>query len=147
MNQKTHFQFFTDSEMNIEEIIEQLEACNFRCEAGPLEKNVAFVALKEMLKPSEPRSPMTILERIGKWETTPLARLLFDLTHMGFNCKMDVYPHGCESGSMASVRIEKDSSLAGYFQGSTAGILRDRIVKWAAQNGLRNFLKEGHEQK
>ena len=139
-----------------------LEAQLAKIEAGlatPLQLLLPYAAAKDgqtfyqkviaskgkMLKPAEPRNTMTILERIGKWETTPLARLLFDLTHMGFNCKMDVYPHGCESGSMASVRIEKDGALAGYLQGSTAGILKERIVKWADKHGLRDFLKEGTE--
>lgn len=133
--------------MTLPEILEQLEACGYRCEAGPLENNLAFIALKEMIAPKEPREPMTILERIGKWETTPLGRLLFDLTHMGFNCKMDVYAHDCESGSMASVRIEKEGQLAGYLRGSNAGILKDRIVKWADHHGLRDFLKEDESKK
>lgn len=34
--------------MTLPEIIAQLEACRFECEAGPLEMNVAFVELKKM---------------------------------------------------------------------------------------------------
>ncbi len=34
--------------MNLNEIVEQLERCGFECEAGPLENNTAFIALKEL---------------------------------------------------------------------------------------------------
>lgn len=34
--------------MNLKQIVEQLESCNFECEAGPLENNVAFIELKRM---------------------------------------------------------------------------------------------------
>lgn len=33
--------------MELKEIVEQLEACGFECEAGPLENNTAFVELKK----------------------------------------------------------------------------------------------------
>lgn len=33
---------------SIAKIVEQLEACNYECEAGPLKTNVAFIALKGM---------------------------------------------------------------------------------------------------
>ena len=29
-------------------IVEQLESCNYECEAGPLERNTAFLALREL---------------------------------------------------------------------------------------------------
>jgi hypothetical protein len=32
----------------LKEIIEQLESCNYTCEAGPIENNVAFIELKEL---------------------------------------------------------------------------------------------------
>lgn len=41
--------------MNLPEIIAQLEACHFECEAGPLEMNVAFVELKKMAYHQEER--------------------------------------------------------------------------------------------
>ncbi len=34
--------------MTLQEIVAQLESCGFTCQAGPLEKNAAFVALKAM---------------------------------------------------------------------------------------------------
>ena len=39
--------------MTLPEIITQLEACHFECEAGPLEMNIAFVELKQMAHNSE----------------------------------------------------------------------------------------------
>lgn len=33
--------------MTLKEIVEQLESCEFTCEGGPLEDNLAFIALKE----------------------------------------------------------------------------------------------------
>lgn len=36
--------------MNLKQIVEQLESCNYECEAGPLVNNVAFIALKEKAK-------------------------------------------------------------------------------------------------
>lgn len=41
--------------MILPEIIVQLEACRFECEAGPLEMNVAFVELKKMATRQEER--------------------------------------------------------------------------------------------
>lgn len=41
--------------MTLPEIIAQLEACRFECEAGPLEMNVAFVELKKMATRQEER--------------------------------------------------------------------------------------------
>lgn len=34
--------------MTLPEIVEQLRSCNYGCEAGPLENNVAFQVLEEM---------------------------------------------------------------------------------------------------
>jgi hypothetical protein len=34
--------------MTLAEIIEQLESCNYECEAGPLENNVAWQELKKV---------------------------------------------------------------------------------------------------
>ena len=86
---------------------------------------------------------MTILESVEKWEQMPLARVLFDLANMGFSSKMEVYPANCESGVMASVRLEKDGSFSGNVIGSTPSIVKERIVKWADGQGIRDFLKEG----
>jgi hypothetical protein len=36
------------TDLELKEIIYQLEMCRFECEAGPLEMNEAFIALKEM---------------------------------------------------------------------------------------------------
>jgi hypothetical protein len=36
--------------MTLQEIIEQLESCNYECEAGRLENNVAFIELKKVLQ-------------------------------------------------------------------------------------------------
>lgn len=33
--------------MTLNEIIEQLESCNYECEAGSLENNIAWIELKE----------------------------------------------------------------------------------------------------
>jgi hypothetical protein len=35
---------------SIYEIIEQLKSCNYQCEAGPLENNVAFIDLERHAK-------------------------------------------------------------------------------------------------
>lgn len=32
----------------IQEIVEQLEGCNYECEGGPLNMNIAFIKLKEL---------------------------------------------------------------------------------------------------
>lgn len=34
--------------MNLKDVVEQLEACHYECEAGALENNVAFIRLKEI---------------------------------------------------------------------------------------------------
>jgi hypothetical protein len=34
--------------MTLREIVEQLQSCNYECEAGPLENNVAFVDLQRL---------------------------------------------------------------------------------------------------
>lgn len=36
--------------MTLQEIIEQLESCHYECEAGPLENNVAWIELKQLMK-------------------------------------------------------------------------------------------------
>ena len=36
--------------MTLREIIEQLESCNYECEAGSLERNIAFIELKERVE-------------------------------------------------------------------------------------------------
>ncbi|MED4411023.1 MULTISPECIES: hypothetical protein [Bacillus subtilis group] len=36
--------------MKLSEIVDQLKACGFECEAGPLENNVAFVELEKIAK-------------------------------------------------------------------------------------------------
>lgn len=41
--------------MELKEIIEQLESCKFECQAGPLENNTAFIALKEYAELEEER--------------------------------------------------------------------------------------------
>ncbi|WP_342538460.1 hypothetical protein MKY15_20665 [Sporosarcina sp. FSL K6-1540] len=41
--------------MDLDEIVEQLEKCRFKCEAGPLENNTAFIALKELAESEEDR--------------------------------------------------------------------------------------------
>lgn len=33
--------------MELKQIVEQLEKCNFKCEGGSLENNVAFIELKK----------------------------------------------------------------------------------------------------
>jgi len=33
--------------MTVSEIVEQLESCDYECEGGPLENNVAFIELKQ----------------------------------------------------------------------------------------------------
>ncbi len=42
-----------NSHAELPEIIEQLESCNFECEAGPLELNMAFIRLKFIAKAKE----------------------------------------------------------------------------------------------
>jgi hypothetical protein len=34
--------------MNLKEIVEQLESCNFECEGGSLQNNSAFIELKRL---------------------------------------------------------------------------------------------------
>lgn len=41
--------------MELNEIVEQLEKCGFECEAGTLENNTAFIALKELAESEEDR--------------------------------------------------------------------------------------------
>lgn len=36
--------------MSLAEIVEQLKSCNYECEAGPLENNVAFIELVRLSK-------------------------------------------------------------------------------------------------
>lgn len=86
---------------------------------------------------------MTILESIEKWETMPLARVLFDLALMGYDVKMEVCRYKCETGVMAELKIEKEGVKTGYVRGSTISILKERLIKWADKHGLRDFLKEG----
>ena len=38
------------STASLAELVEQIEACGYRCEAGPLENNLAFIELKERVK-------------------------------------------------------------------------------------------------
>jgi hypothetical protein len=39
-------------EMNLSEIISEIESCGYTCEAGNLERNMAWIELKAMAKPS-----------------------------------------------------------------------------------------------
>lgn len=39
-----------EEKWTLKEIVEQLESCGYECEAGKLEFNVAFIALKKMAK-------------------------------------------------------------------------------------------------
>ena len=49
--------------MELPEIIEQLEKCEFECEGGPLRNNVAFIALKEMAEiGATPETVITVEE-------------------------------------------------------------------------------------
>lgn len=50
--------------MTLQEIIEQLEACGYECEAGPLENNVAWQELKQ--KAQGNATPLYSDERIEK---------------------------------------------------------------------------------
>jgi hypothetical protein len=34
--------------MNLQEIVDQMELCNYECEGGPLVNNVAFIELRKM---------------------------------------------------------------------------------------------------
>jgi hypothetical protein len=43
--------------MTLQEIVEQLESCNYECEAGTLENNVAWRELKQI---AEGKSPIHI---------------------------------------------------------------------------------------
>lgn len=45
---KTREELQMDEYDTIEKIISQLESCNYKCEGGPLENNVAFRSLKRM---------------------------------------------------------------------------------------------------
>jgi hypothetical protein len=46
--------------MNLEEIVEQLESCNYECEGGSLKNNVAFIKLKKMVGRGESGSGLMI---------------------------------------------------------------------------------------
>lgn len=39
--------------MNLQEIVEQLQSCNYECEAGALENNVAFIELRRIAHTSD----------------------------------------------------------------------------------------------
>lgn len=41
--------------MTLLDIVQQLWSCGFKCEAGPLDKNLAFQKLKEMATSGEPK--------------------------------------------------------------------------------------------
>lgn len=45
----------SEQQMNLKEIVEQLEWCKYECQAGPLENNTAFIALKELAESEEDR--------------------------------------------------------------------------------------------
>lgn len=45
----------TQDTWTLSEIVEQLEWCGYQCEGGPLEKNVAFMALKRLADRSQGR--------------------------------------------------------------------------------------------
>ena len=45
--------------MEIIEIVNQLNSCNYQCEAGPLGKNTAFIELEKMAQKNE-EAPETI---------------------------------------------------------------------------------------
>ena len=47
---KTQTEIEMDKYDTIEKIVNQLESCNYECEAGILNKNIAFLALKRMIK-------------------------------------------------------------------------------------------------
>lgn len=53
--------------MTLKEIVEQLESCDYRCEAGSLENNVAFQELKRLAeKPARmPSIRVRHLDRAG----------------------------------------------------------------------------------
>lgn len=40
----------TDMKWTLEDIVVQLESCDFECEAGPLENNLAFIAFKKYVE-------------------------------------------------------------------------------------------------
>jgi len=40
-------------DLALSQIVKQLESCGYNCEAGPLENNTAFIALKELAKTQE----------------------------------------------------------------------------------------------
>ncbi|WP_342512262.1 hypothetical protein MKY34_16785 [Sporosarcina sp. FSL K6-1522] len=41
--------------MELRKIVKVLESCRYECEAGPLENNTAFIALKELAESEEDR--------------------------------------------------------------------------------------------
>jgi hypothetical protein len=45
---KTQEEIEMDKYDTIQKIVEQLESCNYECEAGALNRNIAFLALKRM---------------------------------------------------------------------------------------------------
>lgn len=75
--------------MTLSEIITQLESCGFTCEAGPLEKNAAFVALKAMAK--EPAYTTEDLRDAFEQSrlTNPMVGFKYDTFEDFINAKID----------------------------------------------------------
>lgn len=61
--------------MNLHEIVTQLESCHYECPGGPLEKNVAFIALKWISQDAELRIAREVLEWISKRDPQAALRL------------------------------------------------------------------------
>lgn len=97
--------------MTLPEIITQLEACHFECEAGPLEMNVAFVELKM-------RSMATCQEkRMDKFKV--LVKLLDRFTPVYVRADW----HEVVEGVL--IFYEDDNRKATFAAGEWIGVLKD----------------------
>ncbi len=97
------------------DIVKQLESCGFRCEAGPLELNVAFIELKQIAE----REPVlqAALEEIAK-DAPPDDWKPYDSwgDYQGYPGLVDevdesnggdIHSHGCAVGRWKAAKIAR----------------------------------------
>lgn len=67
--------------MRLLEIVAQLESCKYECEAGPLEMNTAFIALKEAARPDPAGVRKIVAEMepyLKQWDGEDRCRIPYD---------------------------------------------------------------------
>lgn len=84
-------------------ILQNLESCNFECEAGPLSKNLEFCQLKEMLQ-----NDSAELARMGTVELAQKVQEMRELQKRFFKGDRSVV------GQAKKIEAEVDKMVAGY---------------------------------